>query len=176
LLLSLYYKEVPKGINIELCLRSLEATGYIKDRKLTVRGSDLVKEFVSKYKLDEEGKVKKKVLFTDQEKQRVNEYRELFPKGTLPSGQPARTSTKELEKKFMWFLLNYDYDWDTIIKATKKYISDYEPTGYKYMKTSSYFISKTDKGVVTSALASYCDMIVDGDDTVTPTYLSHDVL
>lgn len=176
LLLSLYYKEIPSGINIELCLKILESKGYIKERKLTVKGSDLVKEFVSKYKLDDTGRIKIKASFNEEDKNKVNEYRELFPKGTLPSGQPARATSKELEKKFLWFFLNYKYDWDTILKATKKYIRDYEPAGYKYMKTSSYFINKTDKGVVTSTLASYCDMILDGDDSVIPTYSSHDVL
>jgi len=148
----------------------------MKDRKLTVKGEELVKDFISKYKLDDTGKIKRKASFSEQDFLKVTEYRELFPKGTLPSGQPARAPSKELEKKFLWFFLNYNYDWDTILKATKKYISDYESAGYKYMKTSSYFINKTDKGVTTSTLASYCDMILDGDDTITPNYASHDVL
>jgi len=71
---------------------------------------------------------------------------------------------KELEKKFEHFFSNYDYDWDIIIKATKKYIQEHEPT-YDYMKTSSYFIFKTgvDKTSV-SALSSYCDMILESDE------------
>ncbi len=176
LLLCLYYKEVPNAINTELAIKVLEFNGYMKDRKLTVKGEELVKDFISKYKLDDTGKIKRKASFSEQDFLKVTEYRELFPKGTLPSGQPARAPSKELEKKFLWFFLNYNYDWDTILKATKKYISDYESAGYKYMKTSSYFINKTDKGVTTSTLASYCDMILDGDDTITPNYASHDVL
>ena len=39
-------------------------------------------------------------------------YREMFPKGLLPSGQAARVPIKELEKKMTWFFENYKYDWE----------------------------------------------------------------
>ena len=74
---------------------------------------------------------------------------------------------KELEKKFLWFLGTYKYSWDVILKATKKYIDQYQSEGYKYMKTSGYFIVKNglDRTSV-SALANYCDVILDGDDDI----------
>jgi hypothetical protein len=64
----------------------------------------------------------------------------------------------------LWFKSNYTYDWETILKATKKYITQYQSEGYMYMKTSSYFIYKNglDRTSV-STLASYCDMVLDED-------------
>lgn len=108
--------------------------------------------------------VQKKRALGEEADAKIAEYRLLFPAGTIPSGSQARTNVKELEKKFLWFFANYQYDWDTIIKATKKYIEKYEGQQWLYMKTSSFFISKPDKsGTITSELATYCDAITSGD-------------
>lgn len=176
-LLSIYNKEAPKKVNLELELRSLEGAGYIADRRITQKGIDLVKELSEKYKTDKQGNLVKVKKFTEEQMAKVTEYREIFPKGILPSGQPSRVPLKELEKKFLWFLLTYDYSWETILKATKKYVSEYAAKNYEYMKTSGYFVSKTEKGAIVSTLASYCDMIEDGDEpTQTNAYQTHSVL
>jgi len=109
--------------------------------------------------------VKLKHTITKEDLANIEKYREMFPKGNLPSGQPARSPVKELEKKFIWFFTNYYYSWETILEATKKYVEQYEAEGFMYMKTSNYFIYKTNPDKTgTSTLASFCDMILDIDD------------
>ena len=94
---------------------------------------------------------------------RINEYRDIFPAGKLPSGKPGRVNVKTLENSFRWFFENYEFTWDEVIDATKMYVNAYRDNDYMYMKTSQYFISKQDKSKVrTSDLADYCDMIRDG--------------
>ena len=58
----------------------------------------------------------------------------------------------------------YDYDWHTILLATKKYVFEYKIKNYEYMRTSQYFIRKqsTDKSFE-SDLATYCDMLNEVD-------------
>jgi len=94
---------------------------------------------------------------------KVEEYRLLFPDLKLPSGKYARDAAKNLEVNFKWFFKNHEYDWNTIMKATKKYIEEYSMKNYDYMRTSKYFIKKSEKdGSVTSDLANYCEMIISG--------------
>ncbi len=97
---------------------------------------------------------------------KIEEYRNIFPAGKLPSGSPARQNVKALTESFRWFFETYDHNWDVIIKATKMYVNEYRATNYKYMKTSQYFVAKQDKHRVKhSELADYCDMINDGVQT-----------
>jgi|7_EtaG_2_1085326.scaffolds.fasta_scaffold01674_4 hypothetical protein len=93
----------------------------------------------------------------------VQNYREMFPKMKLPSGKPARVNIKTLIDCFRWFFTNYNYSWEEIYKATRRYLNEYEDNNYMYMKTSQYFIVKTlpTKEKV-SDLADYCDMIREG--------------
>ena len=94
----------------------------------------------------------------------VDKYIELFPKGLLPSGKPARVGKTTLMMHFTWFFAHYAYSWDTVLKATEFYINEFEPKNFLYMRNSQYFISKTgiDK-VRTSDLADYCEMIINGE-------------
>ena len=100
--------------------------------------------------------------------EKVNEYRELFPKIILPSGVPARINVKDIEKKFIWFKITYpQYSWDIILTATKKYVEEYERQGYGFMKNSGFFISKQDNNkVITSELATRCEMLLEDDDVI----------
>jgi hypothetical protein len=93
----------------------------------------------------------------------LNIYREAFPAGKLPSGKPGRQNVKTLENAFRWFFDTYDYTWEEVSHATVMYLQEYKDKDYMYMKTSQYFICKTDKYKVKhSELADYCDMIRDG--------------
>ena len=97
---------------------------------------------------------------------KIEEYRNIFPAGKLPSGKPGRQNVKALAENFRWFFETYDHSWEAVIKATKMYVNEYRATDYKYMMTSQYFISKQDKHKVKhSELADYCDMINDGVQT-----------
>ena len=90
-------------------------------------------------------------------------YREAFPAGKLPSGKPGRQNIKALENAFRWFFDTYDYTWEEVAHATVMYVNEYKEKDYMYMKTSQYFICKSDKNKVkVSELADYCDMVRDG--------------
>jgi len=96
--------------------------------------------------------------------QRVDEYREIFPKGKFPSGELARQNIQELKDKFVWFFKTYpEYSWDVILDATDYYLFVKEKMAFQYAICSSYFIKKTDKysKEIKSALADYCQMIVE---------------
>lgn len=96
---------------------------------------------------------------------KVEDWRELWPARKLPSGKPARTNVRTLTNNFKWFFENYDYTWDEIFTATNRYIDQYELTDYLYMKTSQYFIAKSDSSKVKlSELADCCDMLKEGLD------------
>jgi hypothetical protein len=91
----------------------------------------------------------------------IKSYSDIFPSMKLASGKYARSNSKNLENAFRWFFENYNYDWNTILEATKKYVNEYKIMSYQYMRTSQYFIRKqsTDK-TYDSDLADYCDMIL----------------
>jgi hypothetical protein len=106
-------------------------------------------------------KKKKSVFNTEEFNNNLNEFREIFPKGILPSGKAARSSLSELKKKMSKFFTDYpEYDWDLVLDATTYYVEHYKKQSYMYMKTAGYFISKNDE----SELASYCQTILDGAD------------
>lgn len=161
-LLTIKENEDVRLNNIEGEIQSLLNAGFLTPEGITEKGEEIISLITNFTKTT-------KYVLTQEDKENIEKYRNIFPKGNLPSGYPARVPNKELEKRFIWFLSTYDYEWDTILKATKKYVEQYEPEGYKYMKTSSYFIYKSDvdKNVV-STLASYCDMILDSTDDINP--------
>jgi hypothetical protein len=141
--------ESPRLINKSLEIRKLQSKGYIsKDFKLTDK-LEVIKHLLKVNKISNEDFIAK--------------YIELFPKIKLPSGKYARSHRTNIEASFKWFFKVYDYDWETILKATAYYIKEYEIKNYLYMKTSQYFIAKTntDKSKE-SELANYCEMLKDG--------------
>jgi len=147
--------------NVPDQIKHLEKEGFIKDNELTLKGKKVIVKFENYFI-----KAKKKTSIQLMGKKfsvRLNEYREVFPEGKLPSGKPARVNIRTLENSFRWFFENYDFSWDEIIDATKMYVNEYRDDQYMYMKTSQYFICKEGKNKVKSSdLADYCDMIRDG--------------
>ena len=90
----------------------------------------------------------------------IKTYNEIFPSKKLGSGKYARVNVKNLEPGFRWFFDNFNYSWETIYKATKKYVQDYELQNFNYMRTSQYFIRKqTVDKTWESDLANYCEMM-----------------
>lgn len=113
-------------------------------------------------------RVKKKTsknLLGDNFEDNIKNYSDIFPSQKLSSGKYARSNPKNLENAFRWFFENYNYDWETVLSATKKYVLEYSAIEYKYMRTSQYFIRKqnTDK-TYDSDLADYCEMILNKPD------------
>ena len=163
LLHTLKEKVVPSGlIQVNLELRKLEVNNWItQEKQLTPKAISLLDEISLFFK-----KTKKKTttdILGDDFMSKINQYVELFPNKKLSSGKYARVNPKNLEISFKWFFENYDYNWDTILNATLKYINDYASKNYEYMRTAQYFIRKQniDK-TFESDLATYCQLINSG--------------
>jgi hypothetical protein len=88
----------------------------------------------------------------------IQDYNSIFPNKRLDHGKPARSSIKNVEKAFKWFFENFDYDWDTVHKATSMYVHDREINNWKFTKTSQYFIRKN----YSSDLADFCEIVLSG--------------
>jgi len=148
-----------KYVNSSLEVTKLKQEGWLEENlQLTSKSIIFIAEIDSYFK-----KAKKKTtkdLLGDNFTNNIKTYVEIFPNRKLSSGKYARVNPKNLENSFRWFFENYEYDWDMIFKATKKYIYDYSLKNYEYMRTSQYFIRKqnTDKSY-DSELADYCNMI-----------------
>lgn len=160
---TLKEKIIPSGlIQVNLELRKLELNNWINsDKQLTPKAISLLDEIGLFFK-----KTKKKTssdILGEDFMSKIIQYVELFPNKKLSSGKYARVNPKNLEISFKWFFENYDYDWDTVLNATLKYINDYASKNYEYMRTAQYFIRKQniDK-TFESDLATYCQLINSG--------------
>jgi len=147
----------PLNINVHTEFRVLKNQGIIDENGVLLpEGLDIL-ERIPKSK----GTVKPKLELTDE---LIMAYLEIFPKGKLPSGKQARADKKNIRSNFDWFFKTYKYDWDTVIKATKLYVDEYETKNFLYMRTSQYFISKSNPDRTRdSELANYCAQIISGD-------------
>lgn len=165
------------GVSKELELKRLESDGWLtKDKELTEKSTILLKEINSYFKASK--KKTSKAVMGEDFAQNIEDYLEIFPKFKLPSGKYARSNKKNLENTFRWFFENYNYDWATILSATQRYVNEFEINGFKYMRTSQYFVRKqaTDK-TFDSELATYCDVILNGDeDYDNSSHFSEDVV
>lgn len=167
LLWSIYNGTAPQNIKVPLEMRAMMQQNYLDlEGKLTSKGLEIVR-------------FNSKVVNTISQdvSDNIDKYIGIFPKGKLPTGKPARVNKKNLEDAFKWFLKNYTYDWDTILRATLYYVETYEKTNYMYMKNSQYFIRKqnTDKSW-DSELANYCEIIINGDDEEDSPHFSDNVV
>jgi hypothetical protein len=146
-------------VSSSLAVTKLKQEGWLEENlQLTSKSIIFITEIDSFFK-----RAKKKTtkdLLGDNFTNNINIYVEIFPNRKLSSGKYARVNPKNLENSFRWFFENYDYDWDMIFKATKKYIYDYSLKNYDYMRTSQYFIRKQNADKTwESELADYCNMI-----------------
>ena len=155
-------------INPHLEIKGLKREGYVVMNEDTESGCEIT-ESGRKIMIDFNNyftKAKKRTSIYIMGKnyaKKIEEYRELFPAKKLPSGKPARQNIKALTNNFRWFFETYEYTWDEIMTATKRYLNEYEVNDYLYMQTSQYFISKEDRSKIKqSQLADYCDMIREG--------------
>jgi hypothetical protein len=158
-------KVVPHNfVNKNLEYERLKSEKWLDDDlKLTSKSLIFMEEINGFFKKSK--KKTSKHLMGDQFFEKIKEYIEIFPNRKLESGKYARCNPKNLENSFRWFFETYDYDWDLIIKATEKYVDEYEVRNYKYMRTSQYFIRKQDNDkTFDSDLANYCEMIKNNPD------------
>ena len=154
-------------VNAALESKRLQKDNWINDDlQLTAKSHIFMEEINSFFR-----KSKKKTsrdLMGDEFSQKILEYVNIFPNKKLSSGKYARVNPKNLESTFRWFFETYDYDWETIISATERYVDEYSLKNYEFMRTAQYFVRKqnTDK-TWDSELATYCDLIENGYDEET---------
>ncbi len=128
-------KRRPKSVNAHAELRNLVATKLLDDKyAMTEEGKIVLKKVEA---LFQEKIVEEKPVISDDF---IGQYLELFPKGKLPSGKSARVNRRDIEKAFKWFFQNYEYSWETILKATAYYVDSFEKQKFMYMRNSQYFI------------------------------------
>jgi len=152
------------GINVNTRLEAtrLESDGWISTGNLTPKAINFIADIDKFFKVS--NKKTSVTLLGDNFSSNIEEYLEIFPNFKLPSGKYARSSKKNLETNFRWFFENHDYSWETILSAAAMYVDEYEKNGYKYMKTSQYFIRKLSPAEKTfdSELANYCEAYLTG--------------
>lgn len=151
----------PSMVNITMEMRAM-GQEWLDGTTLTGKALSLLMETDENFK-DKKAKNDKELLGDFYEK-KIEEYRLMFPEIRLPTGKYAREASKNLEVNFRWFFKIHNYDWDTVFKATQKYLDEYREKNWEFMRTSKYFIKKQEKnGDTTSDLANYCQMIVSGE-------------
>ncbi len=97
----------------------------------------------------------------------TQQYNDMFPKMKAGSGSYMRSNPKDVKDALKWFITNYKYPWDIILKATARYLDDEELKSFKYTSTSRYFIKKMDVSrTITSKLADWCEIVQNGEEIV----------
>jgi len=151
------------GVNISQELRKLKRDGWILgENKLSAQSLQLIKEIEGYFKV---GKKKtNKEIMGDDFTTNLKLYNETFIRERLPSGKAARSALGNIEPAFRWFFQNFEYDWETVLKATQLYVREYS-NKKQYQSSSQYVIRKqqTDKTWV-SILADYCEIVESGED------------
>jgi len=139
-------------------MRLLQLEGWLIGKTLSDKAVELLTEFDGRFKLDK-GKIARRKELDATDLENIKKFVELFPKVATPTERRLRSTPLNLQNKFRAFFVQYKYDWETIHKATKKYILSFDPNNLTYMKSAEYFIMK-DK---TSLLANFCQEVVDGN-------------
>lgn len=150
-------------------MHKLKLSGYLDDKhNLTDSAIEVMKEIDAVFKPRE--KAGSKLVITDEFKESVAKYREMFPKGVV-SGKALRNGTLELTTRLLWFFREHpQYTWEHVYNATQNYINSFG-TDLTYCKTSAYFIKKEDKNKnIISLLADWCEAELDNekDEPVSP--------
>ena len=151
-------------VSKELETKRLISDGWLnEDLTLTSKSIIFTTEIDGYFKKSK--KKTSKLLLGDNFEDCVKKYSETFPSIKLASGKYARSNPKNLENAFRWFFETYDYSWDTVLLAAKKYVLEYREISYQYMRTSQYFIRKQNSDKTwDSDLADYCEMILNKPD------------
>ena len=147
----------PLKINMHLELRSLVANGWLtSENKLTPKAHTLIGKLEKLFTINK--KKTSKALMKGNFMENIKAYKEMFPNQKLPSGKAARSANGNLEKGFRSFFDNFEYTWETILKATAVYVNEHQKNNYLYMRTSQYFVRKDNL----SDLADLCENILTG--------------
>jgi hypothetical protein len=140
------------------------AKGYINEQGQLTEKALVILDGFETFLVKTKKKVATEVL-GDGFLEKIKYYRELFPRGTLPSGAVSKQTVEQLKKKFIEFFKTYpEYDWSLVHIATEYYIFEKEKVKFDFMKNSGYFIEKFG----TSELANYCDLLLDSPEILEP--------
>lgn len=165
----------PTTINIHQTLRELQEKEFIDaENNLLPKAMSLIARVESFFKIHKK-KTSTQLLgkeFIDN----MTAYNQLFPSKKAGSGKYMRANIKNVETNFRWFFENYSYTWEVILDATAKYLDQQLRDNYKYTRTSMYFIRKQDKGIVSSDLADWCEIISSGEEDDTSKIFSEKVV
>lgn len=135
----------------------LKDNGWVLNDTLTQKSENLLSRIENMFKAQAKPSASE-VLGADY-KDKLKEYVEIFPKGKLPSGKPARVALSMLEKNMVWlFQESNEVTWDKVMVATKAYVSEFRSKNYEFMRTSYYFIKREERsGGITSDLLTYIE-------------------
>jgi len=167
LLYCMHNSVSPPNINLHQELRVLMNEGWIMqtDEEFIVepKGVSFISKMDSYFNI--QNKKSNNALMGSDFETNAEKYNNIFPRMKLGSNKPARAPIKEILTAFKWFFDEYTYDWETIIQAASMYVESERAKGFKFTRTSKYFIRKQDQDKSwTSDLASYCDLVLNGED------------
>lgn len=143
------YHNIPHKIG-PMTKASITKLGFLNDKgELTDKAKDL---FQVEIKDLNDAKMKEWIL----------DLRDIFPKGVKIAGSPVRSAVGlSTVRKMRKFIKEYGYTEDVIRQAIAAYVAQKKKDNYTYMMKFNNFIDKQNVG---SELASFCELIVNGED------------
>jgi len=92
----------------------------------------------------------------------IDEWIDIFPRGVKSGGRLIRGDKQSCLRKMRVFMKEYQYDKQTILNATRKYIESKKAEGFQYTRCAVYFIYRVDSSQKdkVSDLASWCDQSI----------------
>jgi len=173
LLYSIKYSLTTPGINAHQEIRLLVNDGWLTQNDkvyiLEPKSESLISKMESYFAV--QLKKSDNSVMGDDFDVNAEKYNSLFPRMKLGSNKPARAPIKEIITCFRWFFTEHDYTWDVILDATELYLEAEEAKGYKYTRTSKYFIRKQESDKSWSSdLAAYCDLVLNGEEFKEPLF------
>lgn len=152
---------------------------------LTKDGIALVEYIQSEFnKMDEEvtsetiavsGVEQLKLAITDDVEAWIDEWLDIFPAKVRSGGKLVKSDRIGCIRKMRVFMREWKFDKDTILKATKRYVSNKEQEGWSYMRCAVYFIYRVEGSNKESDLAAECEQILQ-ESTETPKENNLDIL
>lgn len=173
LLYCIHYSIAPPNINVHQELRLLIQDAWLTQNDklylLEPKSMSLISKMESYFAV--QLKKSDNSIMGDDFDVNAEKYNTLFPRMKLGSNKPARAPIKEIITSFRWFFTEHDYTWDVILDATELYLEAEEAKGYKYTRTSKYFIRKQESDKSWSSdLAAYCDLVLNGEEFKEPIF------
>jgi len=122
------------------------STGEATTEKIAVLGVEQLKDEIQKDEVDGW----------------IDEWLDIFPRGIRTGGKLIRSDREGCLNKMRKFLVDYKYDKDTIMKATRAYIDAKAQEGYMYTRCAVYFIYRIEPSKERiSDLADWCGQVKD---------------